>query len=137
MPAVEKVDANVAVMDRIADVLEALKDNAPVKEPGFSSQEYQKRLAEEGFSDEFPVRVFQNGFLANPRGIPAEIRKKVGELKDGKFLGGAIEVQHNSKGEVLLWYKAATTDDRMRFQSVVSSFEDMIEKLWKASHPNG
>jgi hypothetical protein len=122
-----------AILERMTDVLEALQANAPIKEPGFSSQEYQQRLRDEGFNDEFPVRVFQNGFLANPRGIPADIRAKVAELKDGKFLGGAVEVQHSSKGDVLLWYKAGTTDDRMRFQSVASSFEDLIQKLWTAS----
>ena len=50
-------------------------------------------------------------------------------------LGGSVTVAHDQHGHIHLLYKSASVEDRMRFASKVSSFEDMVQKIWAEMQP--
>lgn len=135
-PAV--IDKMADTNERMADILEQLQKQAPPHEPGFGSPEYQQRLRDEGYFDEFPVKVYQNGRQAEPRGIPAEIREKTGQLKAGTHTltrygkSSTVTVDRTDK-MVHLKYGSQEIEQRMRYPW--NSFEDLIEMLWLAQHP--
>ena len=112
--------------DRIAQVLERLADQAPVQEIGYGHPKYQDRLKAEGFMDEFPVKVFQNGREAQARGLKPETILGVADLKPGRYLGGKVEVAKDQKGNVFLMYPHAKIEDRMRFSP---DFNDLIASI--------
>lgn len=116
--------------DRIAAVLEKLAENAPVQEIGYGHPKFQERLREEGFMDAFASPVFQNGREAQARGLKPETIERAPKLKPGKYLGGKVEVMRDNRDRVHLFYKNSKVEDRMRFQQLVSSFDDLIDKLW-------
>ena len=124
-----------AVLERMTDILEQLQKNAPPNEPGFADPRYQARLREEGYFDEFPVDVFQNGKKAEPRGLTAETRELVGKLKPGLWLQGAVSVQVDQHGKVHLGYKTAGKGDRMNFYAKYPDFDTLIAKLWAEMYP--
>jgi hypothetical protein len=120
--------------DRIAAVLEQLAANAPVQEIGYGHPKYQERLREEGFFDEFAAPVYQNGKEAQARGLKPETIERAPKLRAGKYLGGKVEVARDNRDRVHLIYKISKVEDRMRFQSVVKSFDDMIDQIWNEMH---
>ncbi len=122
------------VNDRIADVLERLADNAPVQEIGYGHPKYQERLREEGFFTEFAAPVYQNGREAAARGLKPETIDRAPKLRQGKYIGGRVEVVKDQRDRVHLLYKCNTPEERMKFQAVVSSFDDLVEKIWTEMH---
>jgi len=127
---VEQVDTN----DRIASVLEQLAAQAPVQEIGYGHPKFQDRLREEGFMDAFAAPVYQNGKEAVARGLTPETIARAPQLKPGTYLGGKVEVAHDHHGRVHLRYPHAKVTDRMRFQAVASSFDDLVGKIWAEMH---
>lgn len=127
---VEQDDAS----DRIAAVLEQLAANAPVQEIGYGHPKYQERLRSEGFMDEFAAPVYQNGKEAQARGLKPETIEHAPKLRAGKYLGGKVEVARDNRDRVHLLYKYSKVEDRMRFQTIVSSFDDLIAKIWTEMH---
>lgn len=130
-PVEEQPDVN----DRIAAVLEQLAANAPVQDIGYGHPKYQERLREEGFFITLAKKVFQNGREVEPRGLKPETIDHVVLLAPGKYIGGAVTVAHDQKGQIHLIYKSQTPEDRMRFQQVVQNFDDMVAKIWAEMHP--
>lgn len=120
--------------ERVVAVLEQLAENAPVQEIGFGHPKYQDRLRAEGFMDEFATDVFQNGKKAQARGLKPETIEHAPQLKPGKYLGGKVEVFRDNRDRVHLMYASARIEDRMRFQSVVKDFDDLIAKIWAEMH---
>jgi hypothetical protein len=117
-------------MDRMAAVLEKLGENTKPYEPGFGDPAYQERLKAEGHFDTFPLPVFQNGREAEARGLSQETREWASGLRAGTFKVGPIEViVERTDRHVHLKYKAATTEDRMRYASAWMDFSDLIAKL--------
>lgn len=127
-------DTQDSTNDRIAAVLEQLAANAPVQEIGYGHPKFQERLRNEGFFDEFALPVFQNGKEAQARGLKPETLERAPKLRPGKYLGGKVEVMRDSRDRVHLFYKNSKVEDRMRFQQLVSSFDDLIDKLWAEMH---
>lgn len=120
--------------DRIAAVLEQLAANAPVQEIGYGHPKFQEQLRASGFYDEFSAPVFQNGREARAKGLKPETIERAPQLRAGKYLGGKVEVVRDNRDRVHLLYKASKVEDRMRFQSIVSSFDDLIQKIWGEMH---
>jgi len=120
--------------DRIASVLEQLVAQAPVPEIGYGHPKFQARLREEGFFDEFAAPVYQNGKTAQARGLKPETIEHAPQLRPGKYLGGKVDVAHDAKGRVHLFYPHAKVEDRMRFQAIVRDFDDLIGKIWAEMH---
>jgi len=128
----ETETAGPQVLERMTDILEQMQRNAPPNEPGFAHPEYQKRLREEGWYDEFPVEVWQNGKKANARGLKKETIEGVAKLKDGTYLKGTpaqTEVSHDGRGRVHLTYRAGTSMDSIKFAMAAGTFDDLIAKI--------
>lgn len=119
-----------SVLERMTDILEQLQRNAPPNEPGFGHPEYQRRLREEGFFDEFARPVWQNGRKAEARGLKRETIERAPQLRAGKYLGGMVEVAIDRHGQVNLLYAYNRERDRMNFNMRVRDFDDLIEKIW-------
>jgi hypothetical protein len=122
------------VNERIAAVLEQLAENAPVQEIGYGHPKFQQQLRDAGYFDAFAVPVFQNGREAVARGLKKDTIERAPKLRAGKYLGGAVEVARDNRDRVHLIYKSSTPEDRMKFQAIVSSFDDMVEKIWAEMH---
>lgn len=120
--------------DRLVAILEQLAANAPVQEIGYGHPKYQERLRAEGCFDDFSAPVFQNGREAQARGLKPETIERAPQLRPGKYLGGKVEVLRDNRDRVHLSYKSADVTDRMRFQSVVANFDDLIQKIWDEMH---
>lgn len=116
--------------DRIAAVLEQLAANAPVPEIGYGHPKYQARLQEEGVFAQFATPVYQNGFEAQARGLKPETIERAPKLKEGKYLGGRVEVLHDQRGRVHIRYPHAKVGDRMRMQALVRDFDDLVAQVW-------
>lgn len=126
----EQTDTN----DRIAAVLEQLAANAPVQEIGYGHPKYQERLTAEGCFDAFSAPVYQNGKEAQARGLKPDTIERAPKLKPGKYLGGKVEVLRDNRDRVHLLYANSKIQDRMKFQAIVSSFDDLIDKIWTEMH---
>lgn len=126
----KQTETAVSADDRIAAVLEQLARQAPPEEIGYGHPKYQARLEAEGFNQHFSVPVYQNGKLAQARGLKDETIEHAAKLKPGKYLGGKVEVFRDAKDRVHLLYKAAKMEDRMRFGQLVRDFDDLISKIW-------
>lgn len=122
------------VTERIAAVLEQLAENAPVQEIGYGHPKFQQQLRDSGYFDEFAAPVYQNGREAVARGLKKETIERAPKLRPGKYLGGVVEVLHDNRGRVHLTYKNSNVTDRMKFQTIVSSFDDLIDKIWTEMH---
>lgn len=118
------------VLERMTDILEQMQRNAPPNEPGFGHPEYQRRLREEGFFDEFPVPVFQNGKQAEPRGLKAETRARMADLKPGTYITGLVSVLREPNGTVHLQYRHSTMADQIKLSQHVRNFDDLIDQIW-------
>lgn len=124
--------ATIDVKDLAAAFAESLKAVQPPREIKEGDPEYVARQRAEGWFDEFPHKVFQNGYEAQARGIPEEIRIKAANLKPGKYLGGRVTVEVGQNEARYLYYP--TKGDAMLInQSKWSSFEDLITKIWNES----
>lgn len=134
---IETQDTNVAVLERMTDILEQLQKNAPPNEPGFGHPEYQARLREEGFFDQFAVKVWQNGKMAEARGLRKDTIERAAKLTPGTYAvkGIRVDVAVDGRGEVYLSYPSATMTDRMKFAGAVRNFDDLIDQLWAQMHP--
>jgi hypothetical protein len=120
-----------ALMERMTAVLEKLGENQKPYEPGFGDPAYQARLKAEGFQDEFPIPVFQNGREAVARGLSQETRERASALKTGSYLGGKVSVEAGPKS-VHLRYKSQKIEDRM--SQPWRDFPELIDKLWSEMH---
>ena len=117
--------------EAMAAILARLQENQPRKEIGFGDPEYQQRLRDEGYFDDFERPVFQNGRQMEARGLTAETRSRLVRLVPGKYLGGKIEVVLDSRNQRHLIYKSATPEDRMAFAITVGSdMNDIVTKMW-------
>lgn len=135
--AVEQVEApegNTAVLERMTDILEQLQKNAPPNEPGFGHPDFQARLREEGFFDEFAKPVYQNGKEAQARGLKPETIERAPKLKPGRYLGGLVDVAKDHRERVHLLYAYVRDRDRMIFEKKVRDFDDLIDQIWTEMH---
>lgn len=121
------VDAN-ALASAFMQAAEGLRPKVELTE---GSPEYQARLREEGFMDDFfGVKVFQNGYEAQARGIPEETRRRVGQLKPGKYLKGRVTVDIHQNGEVVRLLYPTTGDNMMKNQALWKDFPDLVNQIW-------
>jgi len=134
-----EVETNsTAVLERMTDILEQMQRNAPPDEPGFGHPEFQKRLREEGWFDEFPVELWQNGKKASARGLKKENIERVAHLKDGTYMKGTqaqTEVSHDGRGRVHLTYRAGTVMDSIKYAMAAGTLDDIIAKIWAEQNP--
>lgn len=117
--------------DRIAAVLEQLLQQAPPEVIGLDHPKFQERLEAEGFNQAFTVPVYQNGKPAQARGLKPETVEHAAQLKPGKYVGGKVEVIHDNKGRIHLFYGGSKVEDRMRVQEWLrGDFNDLIAMIW-------
>ena len=119
-----------SVLERMTDILEQLQRNAPPNEPGFGHPEFQRRLREEGFFDEFAKPVYQNGKEAQARGLKKETIERAPQLRPGTYANGLIEVAKDHRGRVHLIYKYTRERDRSLFNQRFRDFDEMIQAIW-------
>lgn len=107
---------------------------APVKEIKEGDPEYTARLVAEGFYDEFPHPVIQNGYEAQARGLSAETRQRAGNLKQGRYLKNRVSVEVSGNGDVHIKYPTSKVDDRFKNQTLWKDFQDLVNQIWDEMH---
>lgn len=115
------------IQERQARATEALMANTPPRDINYGDQDYQERLRAE--TKTLTRSAFQNGFEVNPSGLSDETIDRLANLAPGTYLGGTVTVAL-ANDAVHLLYKNRTPDQRMAFQAKVSSFSDMVQKIW-------
>lgn len=115
---------------KMADALALLQANQMPREIKEGDPEYTERLKAEGFYDEFPHPVIQNGYEAQARGLSKEVRERAGNLKTGRYLGGRVTVDVDSRGAVHIKYPNSKVDDRFKNLALWMDFEDLVNKIW-------
>lgn len=124
--------ASIDLKDLAAAITQGIASIQPAREIKEGDPEYVARQRAEGWFDEFPNKVFQNGYEAQARGLSEEIRHKAAHLKPGSYLGGRVKVEVGQNNARYLHYP--TKGDAMLInQSKWSSFEDLISKIWNES----
>ena len=92
------VDAG-ALGAAFAQAVAALAPKPELKE---GDPEYVARQKAEGwFDDFFGVKVYQNAYEAQARGLSEEVRRRAGQLKPGAYLKGRVKVEVQGGGEVV------------------------------------
>ena len=115
--------------ERLATAFERLVDSQPLPQMGYADPRYQQRLKDEGYFDEFAKPLYQNGKESPATGLSKDIIAKVNALRDGKYIGGHVTVNHDSRGHIYLSYKSATPDDRFRNRDLFANFDELINKI--------
>ena len=121
-------------MTQLADAFaSAMRSVQPVKEIKEGDPEYTARLHAEGFYDEFPHPVFQNGYQAQARGLSAEIREWAGTMPAGRYISGRLTVDVDAKGGRHFKYPNRD-NDRIINREHWKDFPEMVTKAWQESH---
>jgi hypothetical protein len=129
--AADKHDTGSVDMPALAAAIAAgIATIAPKPVITEGSPEYVARLRQEGFYDEFDHPVFQNGYEAAARGLPAQTRQRASNLKTGRYVGGRVTVDVDGRGAVHIRYPTKTVDERFKNLGLWTSFEDLIDKIW-------
>lgn len=118
----------------IAAFGQSIKDIAPKKEIREGDPEYVARQQAEGWFDDFDggVKVFQNAYEAQPRGLSEEVRYRAAHLKPGKYIRNRVTVDVDNQGVHL---KYPVSGDAMLInRDYFSSFSDLITKIWDEMH---
>lgn len=102
---------------------------APKPELREGDPEYVARQRAEGwFDDFFGKTVYQNAYEAQARGLSEEVRRRVGQLKPGKYLKGRVTVEVN--GDVVRLLYPVSGDNMMKNLALWKDFPDMIHQIW-------
>ena len=126
----EQPDTQV-VLERMTDILEQLQRNAPPNEPGFGHPEYQKRLREEGFFDEFATPVYQNGKEAQARGLKPETIERAPKLRPP----GILELEELLGDYLSTRVQISMGPRRGRMQIDFATLED-LERIYRTMTEN-
>ena len=113
----------------LAENQQRMLDAQPPAEMGFAHPKYQERLRAEGFFTEFKHPVYQNDKACPAQGVPQATIELVDKLREGRYIGGRVEVKRGAKGSVHLHYPSGTPDDRMRNNGLFRTFEELIDKI--------
>jgi hypothetical protein len=133
MAAQTMVDAN----ELATAMAQAIAGLAPKPELKEGDPEYVERQKAEGwFDDFFGVKVLQNAYEAQARGLSEETRRRTSQLKPGRYIktkqnpDGRVTVEvHKGGSEIRLLYPVS--GDAMSInRDHWSSFEDLINKIW-------
>jgi|ERR1041384_1194704 hypothetical protein len=130
----KQTDGGMDMTGLAAAIAQGIATIAPKPEIKEGDPEYTARLKAEGFYDEFPCAVFQNGYEANARGLSAEIRERVGQLKPGRYLKGRVTIELDGKGGVHIKYPTSKVDDRFKNQTLWKDFPDLVNQVWNEMH---
>ena len=119
-----------------ADALvKALAGLTPKPEITEGSPEYIARLKAEGFHDDFFGKtIYQNGYEAQARGLSEDVRKKVSELKAGKYLKGRVTVDVHQNGDIIRLLYPTKGDEMMKNQALWKDFSDLVNQIHAEMH---
>lgn len=105
---------------------------APRKEIKEGDPEYTARLKAEGFYDQFDggVKVLQNAYEADPRGLSEEVRYRAAHLAPGSYLKNRVRVTVENDGAVVRLSYPVKGDNMLINQSQWRDFSDLITQIW-------
>ena len=121
------VDAG-ALGAAFAQAVAALAPKPELKE---GDPEYVARQKAEGwFDDFFGVKVYQNAYEAQARGLSEEVRRRAGQLKPGAYLKGRVKVEVQGGGEVVRLLYPVSGDNMMKNTALWRDFSDLVSQIW-------
>lgn len=108
---------------------------APKPELKEGDPEYVARQHAEGWFDDFDggIKVFQNAYEAQPRGLSKDVRYRAAHLKPGTYIRGRVTVEVDGQG-VHLKYKVSG-DAMLINRDYFKDFSEMINLIWAEMSP--
>lgn len=130
MPKTDEAMIPATALSELAAAIAGLQQKPELKE---GDPEYVARQRAEGwFDDFFGKTVLQNAYEAQARGLPEEVRRRVGQLRPGKYLKGRVTVDVN--GDVVRLLYPVSGDNLMKNMALWTDFSDLVNQLWAEMH---
>lgn len=127
-------DAMGAFAEALAKSIAELKPKPELRE---GDPEYVARQRAEGWFDDFDggIKVYQNAYEAQPRGLSEEVRYRAAHLKPGVYLKGRVRVEVDNQGVHL---KYPVKGDAMLInRDYFRDFSELVNKVWEEGEANG
>jgi hypothetical protein len=119
--------ATLDLVTKLVSSIDALRPKVELRE---GDPEYVERQRKEGWFDDFDggIKVFQNAYEAQPRGLSAEVRYRAAHLAPGKYIRGRVTVDVNQQGVHL---KYPVSGDAMLInRDYFRDFSDLVNQIW-------
>jgi hypothetical protein len=129
-------EQTVSVNDLASAFSAALASVKPAKVIAEGDPEYTERLKAEGFYDFFDnnVKVYQNAYEAQPRGLSEEVRYRAAHLRPGSYIKNRVKVTVENDGAVVRLAYPVSGDAMLINRDYFSSFSDLVNKIWDEMH---
>ena len=129
----EQLVSTTQLADAFAAAMRQVQPKVELKE---GDPEYVERQRKEGWFDDFDggVKVLQNAYEAQPRGLSEEVRFRAAHLKPGSYIKNRVKVTVENDGAIVRLSYPVKGDAMMMNQTYWTSFEDMIQKIWAEMH---
>lgn len=127
------IDTN-AVLAQLAQSIDGLRQKPELRE---GDPEYVARQRAEGWFDDFDggIKVYQNAYEAQARGLSEEVRYRAAHLKPGVYLKGRVRVEVDNQGVHL---KYPVKGDAMLInRDYFRDFSELVNKVWEEGEANG
>lgn len=120
-----------------AAVAQGIAAIAPRKELKEGDPEYVARQHEMGWYDDFDggVKVLQNAYEAQARGLSAEVRFRAAHLKPGQYLKNRVSVTVESDGAIVRIAYPSKGDNMLKNQALWRDFPDLVNQIWAEMQP--
>lgn len=118
-----------------AAIAQGIATIAPKPELKEGDPEYVARQQAEGWFDDFyGVKVYQNAYEAQARGLPEETRRRVGQLRPGKYIKNRVTVEIHANGQEVHLKYPVSGDAMLINRDYWKDFPDLINQIWTEMH---
>ncbi len=130
---IDMSDLGTVIGNAVATGIAAIAPRQELKE---GDPEYVARQRAEGWFDDFDggVKVLQNAYEAQPRGLSEEVRYRAAHLKPGKYIKNRVTVTVESDGAIVRLSYPVTGDNMLINRDYWKDFPEMINKIWDEMH---
>jgi hypothetical protein len=117
-------------------VAQGISAIAPRQELKEGDPEYVARQQAEGWFDDFDggVKVLQNAYEAQARGLSAEVRHRAAHLKPGSYIKNRVKVTVENDGAIVRLSYPVKGDNMLMNRDYWRDFSDMVNKIWAEMH---
>jgi hypothetical protein len=118
-----------------AAVAQGIAAIAPRHEIKEGDPEYVARQKAEGwFDDFFGVKVWQNTYEAQARGLSEEVRRRASQLKPGNYIKNRVTVEVSPNGQEVRLCYPIKGDNMLINRDYWRDFPDLVNKIWDEMH---
>jgi len=131
-------NASVSVTD-LADLINAVKDTAPIKKVPYSKREPRSPFAEGKTRKQrlkLKYNFYQNGYRVPPKSLFDREIELINQLTPGRYAGNLVTVKKIESGNeemdtIHIMYRNATFDQRLSINQEFKGLAGMMERCVK------